>query len=70
MDFILDTSSTEFQACGPFEPRYDKDGVHRRYKSGGTNLPLYAGKPSVSHPVQGNNGSLVARDHGPTDERQ
>ena len=27
-----------------FEPRLDKDGVHRRDKSGGTNLPLYAVK--------------------------
>lgn len=44
MDLILDTASTEFQACGPFEPRLDKEGVHRRDKSGGTNLPLFAGK--------------------------
>jgi hypothetical protein len=44
MNLILDTSSTEFQACGPFEPRLDKDGVHRRDKNGGTNLPLYTGK--------------------------
>lgn len=25
MDLILDTSSMEFQACGPFKPRLDKD---------------------------------------------
>ncbi|MFC4942357.1 hypothetical protein [Pseudonocardia sp. GCM10023141] len=44
MDLIIDTSSTDFQACGPFEPRLDKEGVHRRDKQGGTNLPLFAGK--------------------------
>jgi hypothetical protein len=44
MDLILDTSAMKFQASGEFEPRLDKDGVHRRDKSGGTNLPLYAVK--------------------------
>jgi hypothetical protein len=44
MDLKLDTASWDVQACGDFEPRLDKDGVHRRDKSGGTNLPLYAGK--------------------------
>jgi hypothetical protein len=44
MDLILDTASTKFQVSGAFEPRLDKDGVHRRDKSGGTNLPLYAVK--------------------------
>ncbi len=44
MDLILDTSATKFQVSGAFEPRLDKDGVHRRDKSGGTNLPLYAVK--------------------------
>ena len=44
MKLILDTSSMSFQASGGFEPRLDKDGVHRRDKMGGTNLPLYAVK--------------------------
>lgn len=44
MDLILDTMSMKFQCSGGFEPRLDKDGVHRRDKSGGTNLPLYAVK--------------------------
>ncbi len=44
MDLILDTSNVKFQVSGDFEPRLDKDGVHRRDKSGGTNLPLYAVK--------------------------
>ena len=44
MELILDTSSTKFQVSGAFEPRLDKDGVHRRDKSGGTNLPLWAVK--------------------------
>lgn len=44
MDLILDTSSTQFQVSGKFEPRLDKDGVHRKDKSGGTNLPLWAVK--------------------------
>lgn len=44
MDLILDTVSTKFQVSGEFTPRLDKDGVHRRDKSGGTNLPLYAVK--------------------------
>ena len=42
MDLKLDTTSWNIQACGDFEPRLDKDGVHRRDKSGGTNLPLWA----------------------------
>ena len=42
MDLILDTVSTKFQVCGEFSPRLDKDGVQRRDKSGGTNLPLWA----------------------------
>ncbi len=44
MKLILDTSTVQFQATSGFEPRLDKDGVHRRDKSGGTNLPLYAVK--------------------------
>jgi hypothetical protein len=44
MDLIIDTSSTKFQVSGVFEPRLDKDGVQRRDKSGGTNLPLWAVK--------------------------
>lgn len=44
MDLIIDTSESKFQVSGAFEPRYDKDGVHRRDKQGGTNLPLYAVK--------------------------
>jgi hypothetical protein len=44
MDLILDTSTMKFQASGEFEPRLDKDGVQRRDKSGGTNLPLFAVK--------------------------
>ncbi|MGD9530667.1 MAG: hypothetical protein AB7V44_28300 [Pseudonocardia sp.] len=44
MDLVLDTSATKFQASGEFEARLDKDGVQRRDKSGGTNLPLWAVK--------------------------
>ncbi len=44
MDLIIDTGIYTFQASGVFEPRLDKDGVHRRDKSGGTNLPLWAVK--------------------------
>ena len=44
MDLIIDTSIYTFQTAGVFEPRLDKDGVHRRDKSGGTNLPLWAVK--------------------------
>lgn len=44
MELILDTASTKFQVSGEFTPRLDKDGVHRRDKSGGTSLPLYAVK--------------------------
>ena len=44
MKLILNTTNTRFQASGPFEPRLDKDGVQRRDKSGGTNLPLWAVK--------------------------
>lgn len=42
MDLILDTSSMEFQACGPFKPRLDKDcftvGQERWHE------PAFAGK--------------------------
>ena len=41
---ILKTESMQFQATSGFEARLDKDGVHRRDKSGGTNLPLWAVK--------------------------
>ena len=44
MKLMLDTYNTRFQTAGPFEVRLDKDGVQRRDKSGGTNLPLYAVK--------------------------
>ena len=44
MDLIIDTGIYTFQTSGVFEPRLDKDGVHRRDKSGGTNLPLWAVK--------------------------
>ena len=44
MKLMLDTESMQFQATSGFEARLDKDGVHRRDKSGGTNLPLYAVK--------------------------
>ncbi len=44
MKLMLDTYNTTFQATGTFEARLDKDGVQRRDKSGGTNLPLYAVK--------------------------
>ena len=44
MKLILDTENTQFQATSSFEARLDKEGVHRRDKSGGTNLPLYAVK--------------------------
>ena len=42
MELVLDTVSTRFQVCSEFSPRLDKDGVQRRDKSGGTNLPLWA----------------------------
>ena len=42
IDLKLDTSPMSFQAADKFSPRLDKDGVHRRDKQGGTNLPLYA----------------------------
>ena len=44
MKLILNSESMQFQAASAFEARLDKDGVHRRDKSGGTNLPLYAVK--------------------------
>lgn len=44
MKLILSIEHMSFQATGPFEARLDKDGVHRRDKSGGTSLPLYAVK--------------------------
>lgn len=44
MKLILKTDSTRFQAASTFEARLDKDGVHRRDKSGATNLPLFAVK--------------------------
>ncbi len=44
MKLKLDTTGVKCQASGGFEPRLDKDGVHRRDKSGGTNLALYAVK--------------------------
>ena len=44
MKLILNTKSMQFQATGPVEARRDKDGVHRKDKSGGTGLPLYAVK--------------------------
>ena len=44
MKLILKTDSMQFQATSSFEARLDKDGVHRRDKSGGTGLPLYAVK--------------------------
>ena len=44
MKLILNTENTQFQATSSFEARLDKEGVHRRDKSGGTNLPLYAVK--------------------------
>ena len=43
MKLILNTEPMTFQASGAFEARLDKDGVHRRDKSG-TNLPLFAVK--------------------------
>jgi hypothetical protein len=42
MDLVIDTSAITFQVGRGFEARLDKDGVHRRDKAGGTNLPLYA----------------------------
>jgi hypothetical protein len=36
----LETSEIEFQACGPFAPRLDKEGVHRRDKD--SRLALWA----------------------------
>ena len=44
MKLILDTDPMQFQAASGFEARLDKDGVQRRDKSGGTNLPLNAVK--------------------------
>ena len=44
MKLILNSESMQFQAASSFEARLDKDGVHRRDKSGGTNLPLWAAK--------------------------
>ena len=44
MKLILKTESMQFQSANSFEARLDKDGVHRRDKSGGTGLPLYAVK--------------------------
>ena len=44
MKLILNTDPMEFQAASAFEARLDKDGVHRKDKSGGTSLPLYAVK--------------------------
>ena len=44
MKLILNSESMQFQAASSFEARLDKDGVHRKDKSGGTNLPLYAVK--------------------------
>ena len=44
MRLILNSEKMQFQAASSFEARLDKDGVHRRDKSGGTNLPLYAVK--------------------------
>ena len=44
MRLILNSEKMQFQAASSFEVRLDKDGVHRRDKSGGTNLPLYAVK--------------------------
>ena len=44
MKMYLDTNGTRFQPASGFEPRLDKDGVQRRDKSGGTNLPLWAVK--------------------------
>ena len=44
MKLILNSESMQFQAASSFEARLDKDGVHRRDKSGGTNLPLWAVK--------------------------
>ena len=44
MRLILNSDAMQFQAASSFEVRLDKDGVHRRDKSGGTGLPLYAVK--------------------------
>ena len=44
MKLILNIEHTQFQATGQYEARLDKDGVHRRDKSGVTSLPLYAVK--------------------------
>ena len=44
MRLILNSEKMQFQAASSFEARLDKDGVHRRDKSGGTNLPLNAVK--------------------------
>ena len=42
MRLILNSEKMQFQAASSFEARLDKDGVQRRDKSGGTNLPLWA----------------------------
>ena len=44
MNIMMCTHDTKFQLAGDFEPRLDKDGVQRRDKTGGTGLPLWAGK--------------------------
>ena len=78
MKLILNTTNTRFQASGPFEPRLDKDGVQRRDKSGGTNLPLWAVKlvawtgsdaetilvtvPAVTPPVLSQGDFVVVED--------
>ncbi len=40
MKLKLDVKEIEFQACGAFAPRTDKEGVHRRDKD--SRLPLWA----------------------------
>lgn len=42
MDLVIDTTNVKFQVSGSFEPRLDKDGVHRKDKQGRTGLPLWA----------------------------
>ena len=42
MDLVIDTTGVEFQVARPFQPRLDKEGLQRRDKQGGTNLPLHA----------------------------
>ena len=64
MKLMLTTEGTLFQAVGGFEPRLDKDGVQRRDKSGGTNLPLNAVKLVASMVVMGYSYGLgVSRRH-------